>query len=250
MLEDVYNSARLAAGYAFDRPPVHQHIIAAIRTHLHAPIGRALDVGCGAGLSTAVLEPLARLVVGVEPARVMLTHHGRVAPRAQFVAGRAEHLPFSTGTFDLLTAAGSINYTDAASFLGEAARVLGSGGRLVIYDFSEGRRFRDSTALSEWYAAFERRYPEVPGYAMDARRLPFGDHGFGLETYEELEVAVPMSSESYLRYAMSGTRVEARIAAGADETAIRGWCASTLEGVFEHRSRDVLFDGYALVATK
>lgn len=66
--------------------------------------GRALDVGCGAGLSTAALAPLARQVIGLEPISAMLAHRQTVAPRAAFVIGQAERLPFPAGSFDLVAA--------------------------------------------------------------------------------------------------------------------------------------------------
>ena len=53
--ESIYESLRLAAGYAYDRPPVHRCIIQRAGEYLGITGGRqrALDVGCGAGLSTA-----------------------------------------------------------------------------------------------------------------------------------------------------------------------------------------------------
>ena len=82
--ESIYNSPRLAAGYAYDRPAIHERIIDAAREHLPITnrLGRALDVGCGAGLSTAALESLAETVIGLEPVHAMLAHSRVVAPRA------------------------------------------------------------------------------------------------------------------------------------------------------------------------
>ena len=243
---NIYDSPRLAAGYAYSRPPVHQHIVQAIRARLRIArsIDSALDVGCGAGLSTAALHSVARFVVGLDPVPTMLTHRRNVAPHARFVVGSAERLPFPDETFDLLTAAGSINYTDPSVFLPEAARVLESHGVLTIYDFSQGRRFRENNRLHEWYLAFERRYPAQAGYALDVRRLPFAQFGLRLDAYQELEVAVSMSLESYLPYAMSETGVEIAISSGITEADIRDWCGTTLEPVFAGQSHDVLFDAY------
>ena len=109
-MASVYDSERLAVGYAFDRPPVHEQILRSARLARRAD--RALDVGCGAGLSTAALAPLARQVVGLEPVPAMLAHRRTVAPRARFVIGRAEWLPFPAESFDLVAAAGSLNYAD------------------------------------------------------------------------------------------------------------------------------------------
>ena len=128
--ESIYDSPRLAAGYAYDRPAIHERIIDAAREHLHITnrLGRALDVGCGAGLSTAALESLAETVIGLEPVHAMLAHSRVIAPHALFVVGRAERLPFSAGAFDLIAAAGALNYVDVDLFLGEAVRVLAPGG--------------------------------------------------------------------------------------------------------------------------
>jgi ubiquinone/menaquinone biosynthesis C-methylase UbiE len=100
---------------------------------------RALDVGCGAGLSTAALTPLARQVIGLEPISAMLTYRQAVAPRARFVLGQAERLPFPARSFDLVAAAGSLNYTDLPAALAEVSRVLTRDGTFLLYDFSTGQ---------------------------------------------------------------------------------------------------------------
>jgi ubiquinone/menaquinone biosynthesis C-methylase UbiE len=81
-------------------------------------------VGCGAGLSTAALVPLARQVIGLEPVSAMLVHRQAVAPHSRFVIGQAERLPFAVRSFDLVAAGGSLNYADLPSALAEVARVL------------------------------------------------------------------------------------------------------------------------------
>lgn len=250
MTSALYNSPRVAAGYAFARPPVHERVLHAIRDRVAAGgrVGRALDVGCGAGRSTAALVPFANAIVGIDPAAAMLAHRRSVAPGALFVVGNAERLPFAARAFDLATAAGSINYTDPASTLKEVARVLAPGGTLVIYDFSAGRRSAGGTALEEWYSEFDRRHPDSPGYAMDVRNLPFDACGLRLDAYEELQVPIPMSLASYLQYAMSETRVELAISRGARDAEIRDWCRRTLVDVFGDAAHEVIFDAYAACA--
>jgi SAM-dependent methyltransferase len=244
--ESIYDSPRLAAGYAFGRPPVHQHILETVGKHIHTTVRpeRALDVGCGAGLSTAPLEPLAETVVGLEPVPTMLTHSRVVAPSALFLVAPAERLPFSAGVFDLMTAAGSLNYADLSLFLPDAARVLAPGGLLAIYDFSAGRRLRGNDLLDKWYTSFERRYPPPPGHSLDVRGLAYARARLRLEAYEEFEVATPMTLSSYLRYAKSETNVELAISRGVPEAEIHNWCRSTLEEVFDDEPREVLFDAY------
>ncbi|MGH3210310.1 MAG: class I SAM-dependent methyltransferase, partial [Trebonia sp.] len=95
-MASVYDSERLAAAYARDRPPIHEQILRSARLGRRAD--RALDVGCGAGLSTAALAPLAGRVIGLEPVPTMLAHRRAVAPDASFVIGQAERLPFAAGS--------------------------------------------------------------------------------------------------------------------------------------------------------
>lgn len=242
----LYDSPRLAAGYAFDRPPVHRRIIETIRAipGVNAPRRRALDIGCGAGVSTAALAALAESVVGLEPVPSMLAHCRDVAPQAAFLVGQGERLPFSDDVFDLITAAGAVNYMDLDLFLPEVARVLAPDGLLIIYDFSAGRRLRDDSTLDEWYAEFERRYPSPPGYALNVRELPWQASGLRLDGCDEFEIALPMTLASYLPYALSETSVEAAISRGIPEAEIHDWCLRTLTPIFGEHPRDVLFDGY------
>jgi SAM-dependent methyltransferase len=244
---DIYNSARLAAGYAFSRPPVHPRVVQRIAAH-HGLRGRrllrALDVGCGAGQSTAALAAIAGSVVGLERAEAMLVHCRAVAPGATFVVGQAEHLPFPDGSFDLVTAAGSLNYTDRDRSLAEIARVLASTGVLAIYDFSSGRRCRDAATLDAWFAAFEERYPFPPGYAMDVQALDYARSGLRLAAYEPFEVAVPLTREAYLAYVLSEANVERAIASGVPEADIVTWSRRTLAPVFGLSRLAVLFSGY------
>lgn len=244
----LYNSPRLAAGYARSRPPVHARIIDVVRRRFgelgieHA--GLALDLGCGVGLSTSALAPLAARVVGLEPALPMLAHHAEVAPHACFVAARAEELPFRDSAFDLIAAAGSLNYTDLALVLPEAARVLDADGAFIIYDFSAGRRLVDDPRLDRWFASFEQRYPFPPGYAMEVRELGFADAGLRLVRFEEFHVAVPMTAEAYAAYAMSEMNVEQAVASGVPQETIAVWCRSTLDPIFGDLARNVMFDAY------
>ena len=249
--EAIYASARMAAGYAFNRPAVHPRIVERIRgdRRIERPFTRALDIGCGAGLSAAALEPLAAIVVGLEPERGMLAHRRAVAPLASFVAARAEQLPFAAASFGLVTAAGALNYVDLEAFLPELARVLTSRGLMVIYDFSAGRRLEDDGALDAWYAEFERRYPPKPGYDMDVRAIGFEPAGLRLEAIEPFTVSVPMTAAQYVAYAMSESGVELAVAGGTSEAEIEAWCTSTLSSILDERPRDVLFDAYAAYVT-
>jgi hypothetical protein len=141
----------------------------------------------------------------------------------------------------LITAAGSLNYTDLARALAEAQRVLTKDGVLVIYDFSQGRTFRDSPALDEWFIEFICRYPPPEeGVELDPRSLA----GFALKDYEDFEIGLGLGPEFYLECALTETNVAHAVRSGVPRTEIRAWCAASLRPVFQGGAREVLFRGY------
>jgi len=245
---EIYDSQRLAHGYAFLRPPVHPRVLALVAEdlHLEAPVARALDIGAGAGLSTAALAPLARLAVGVEPNVEMLAYSGQVAPSAAFIAARAEALPFAGPSFDLVTAAGSLNYVDLDVFLPHVAELLTPDGALVVYDFSSGRTVRNAPRLEHWFAAFEARHPYPGGYHFDLARLESQAAGLRIEHRRDFVIGLPLSASAYLEYMLTESNVEQALAHGADEAALRAWCRAGLAPIFADGTREVLFEGYVV----
>jgi SAM-dependent methyltransferase len=243
-MTSVYDSERLAAAYAFDRPPIHERILRSARLDRQAD--RALDVGCGAGLSTAALAPPARQAVGLEPIPTMLAHRRTIAPHASFVIGRAEQLPFAAGSFDLVSAAGSLNYADLPSALAEIARVLSGDGRFLLYDFSVGRRSASGDELADWFVSFEQRFPWPPGWLpLDVRELPLAAYGLRLLDHTDVEIRLPMAFDAYLRYMLSEVNVDNAIARGAcSAEEARDWCRGTLEAVFAAGEVTVIIPGY------
>lgn len=103
---------------------------------------RVLDVGAGTGIFTRAW-PIwgATQVVGVDPSLAMVTEARRVGlpPQAQLVMGRAEHLPFVTGTFDAAWLSAVIHQVaDTTACARELARVLTPGGRVYLRGFFAG----------------------------------------------------------------------------------------------------------------
>lgn len=238
----------LAAGYALARPAIHPLIIERIDRHLQPvrKIARALDVGCGSGLSTGPLDRLAAQTFGVDVAESMLRWTSTIAPHAHFAAAGAEALPFRTASIGLITAAGSLNYADLDLFFPEAARVLTPGGVLVVYDFSPGRSFADSVSLDEWFSDFMLRYPAPPGEAreLDPQRLGQLARSFRVRSHEDFEIGLALSPERYLGYVLTETNVAYALRNGLALEEVRSWCEDALAPVFDKRSREVLFRGY------
>ena len=136
-------------------------------------------------------------------------HRRQVAPSAAFVVGKAERLPFAPASFDLVTAAGAINYTDLDVSFPEVARILTGDGCFVIYDFSAGRRFADrrhlaSSGTRNSTGAIRKRLAIISTSSVFPTR---SGASRSMPAFRAFEVSVPMTADSYLRYAMSETRV-------------------------------------------
>lgn len=240
----LYNSERMATAYAFTRPPVHRHIVERISRYcsLAGPVTSALDIGCGAGASTAALATLAKRVVGLERYASMLKYAGNIAPKAEFHVGRAEALPFEPNAFDLVTSAGVLNYTDVDATLSEVGRVMSVRGVFVPYDFSAGRRLREDKRLSEWHTDFRLRFPSPPGYTLDLRILNYAKHSLVLDEYEEFEVGIPMSLAEYVNYTVGGAGVENALSNGQSEFEIRRYIEDCVKSIFAGGPREVIFE--------
>jgi SAM-dependent methyltransferase len=234
-----FEQAGMAAGYARFRPPVHRKILE-LALGPGTAFQRALDVGCGAGVSTHALAGFADFAVGMEPVASMLPGN------PGYFAGAAEAIPVHAGSIDLITAAGSLNYADLDLFFLEAARVLRADGRLLVYDFEPGRSFRDSTKLDEWFRAFVARYPWPPheGRELNPEILSNLATGFRLEHQQRFEIAIRLARAFYLEYMLTETNVAFAMSEGVAREEIRSWCAKTLDEFWQEGDRGILFRGY------
>jgi ubiquinone/menaquinone biosynthesis C-methylase UbiE len=249
----IYNSDRLAHCYANDRPPVHPAICARMFAALRpcrAEVNSALDVGCGAGASTAALVSHSRHVTGVDPFPGMLRHAKERLPTSTFLQGTAEAMPVDSEAFDLVTAAGSLNYADVHLALAEAWRVLSPGGYFAAYDFSSGRVLLEDPLAASCFLSFEQRFPWPKGYPLNLQFLPYQEHALALALYEEFVVELPMSADAYIRYIMSETNVEAAIANGTSEGDARDACRSAFGPLLVREPLTVRFRAVLALAKK
>ena len=96
---------------------------------------RTLDIACGVGRIAAGVSERGGEGWGLEPSQEMLGLSRWLFPaeRVVLVRGIAEALPFRDGSFDRLICQGSLDhFVKPHEFMGEAARVLRPGGRVII----------------------------------------------------------------------------------------------------------------------
>ena len=95
-----------------------------------------LDVGCGAGATTAHLaDDHGLTVTGLDASRERIEQTTAARPDLDFVAGRAEALPFEDASFDAVLCECVLStLDDPAAALAEMARVLRPEGAALLSD--------------------------------------------------------------------------------------------------------------------
>ena len=161
----------------------HFELVAAaydsLRTTDEAPVRRirellpdhpvvGLDLGCGTGRYSRLLQPLladGSLLAASDVSAAMLAEL-RVAPDGALVVPlrcSAEELPIRTASLDLVMAFNSVHHFDLPRFLAETARVLRAGGRLVVYTRTPEQNAR--TIWGRWFPGFTAHEQRLHGEA-------------------------------------------------------------------------------------
>lgn len=169
-------------------------------------LGRLLDIGTGTGRLLEHLAPRVSLGLGIDASPAMLA-----LARARLARKGLDHcrvrradmyrLPLGDGGFDLVVMQMVLHYAeDPAAALGEAARMLSAGGRLVIIDLAAHRR-RDLVAR------FAHRWPGFTDAAItDWTRIA------GLRLEEGRELALALSVRLWMARPLAPAAAEPALA--------------------------------------
>ena len=230
-----FSPASAAERYAKGRPFFHPLVAGRIKEFfgLEGPLARALDVGCGTGLSTAALRGLAAGVVGVDASAAMVAHAPRRAG-VTYVVADAERLPFGEGVFDLMTVSQVLHWLDRDKFFEGARRVLRAGGRLVVYDnYFAGGPQGDEEFLRWHRGSYLERYPSPQRAWANLTAEDAAREGFSLLAHESLPNEIGFTVEGLADYLLTQSNVIAAVEGGregADEA--RRWIVGTTRPLF------------------
>ena len=132
-----------------------------------APVQSVIEIGSGTGAFLAVASERFPRVVGVDIAMRWLhlsrrRFLDRGLPAPLLVCACAEALPFPDGAFDLAFTAATLELTrDPGQAMGECARVLGPGGRLLL-NTSNRFSLASEPHVHLWGVGFLPRRWQVP----------------------------------------------------------------------------------------
>lgn len=152
-----------------------------------------LDLGCGHGIVAGELaRRTAGIVVGLDSRPSI--HFPSEAPKAWWVQGSAEALPFHDAAFDLILAENTLLWVaDLCITLAEAARVLASGGALVALepDYGGMLEWPELGLRKLWLEGLTRAGADP----LVGRKLPGTLEALGLEVWCELQ-GIPQPAQS------------------------------------------------------
>lgn len=221
-MSERYDSAasRYGRWWAPVLEPTALRFLDTVASRLVEPPRRVLDIGTGTGvlaLTAAARWPNARIdaldgsagMLAAARARASATLPNEALDRLEFVAGRAEELPFDDGRFDLVISSFVFQLVSSRPrALAEARRVLRPGGLFAYVTWQDDRtEWRPQTAfddavddlrLEEDEIAEEARSGDIPSPAAaiaQLRRAGFGS----VDAFEEL-LEYRWTAESYLEF--------------------------------------------------
>lgn len=245
-----FDFQRIAEGYK-RRPFLHKQIIDRFKKDVTSQIFLSgLDIGCGAGLSSKALKAICRHVTGTDISKEMITVAREVCEGAEeydFIVSKAEELPDFGKKFDMVTAAGVVQWVDRDLFLRNMSNVMSDHGYLLIYDFWISDKMKDCSAYTVWWHdVYLKEFPrpfrnESVWTEEDAAR-----YGFLMKDQIRHEMEYEFEQDSFIEFMMVQSNVNAKIEGGGNSVkAVRKWFEQSTEPLFQGGKRTAIFDGYS-----
>lgn len=245
-----FDNKRIANGYAKDRPWLHKSVIGQLKTDcgISTPFHNGLDVGCGAGLSTKALKLICDKVTGtdISDEMIQVCKSLYTAPEFTFYTARAEETKPVQTPYDIVTAAGVVNWVDRNKFLENMKLVMAKNSLLVIYDFWISDKMVENDAYTEWYhSLYLPNFPKPPRNEDVWHQKDFPE-GFVMKEQTLYQLQHEFNMDSFVRFMMIQSNVNSQIENGRKtEKEIQNWMETTLEPVFQGNMRTLVFEGYS-----
>lgn len=129
--------------------------------HAHIRSGmKVLEFGCGTGMFSKQLAASGATLTSIDLSPDLVAQAKKESsPNISFVVGDVEALEFPASTFDAVVGSSVLHHVDFVKALGEAFRVLKSGGRIA---FAEPNMMNPQIALQKNIPYVKRRMGDSP----------------------------------------------------------------------------------------
>ena len=245
-----FDYKRIASGYAKDRPFLNSQMIELIEKdmNIQGSFAKGLDVGCGAGLSSKALKMICDRVTGTDISGEMVAAASALYPDPpySFIRSSAEEIEASEDTFDIVTAAGVINWVDEEKFLPNLTKIMKNNGALIIYDFWITDMMQGNAVYTNWWhQSYLQEFPKPPRKENIWTQEMIEPYGFEIKKQKTCFFEYEFEQESFIRFMMLQSNVNAQIEEkGKSPEAVREWFEETLDPVFRGERKILIFEGY------
>lgn len=250
MAQNSFDFQRIAQGYK-DRPFLHKQVIERFqRVVTDRKFARGLDAGCGAGLSSRALKMICSHVTGADISAEMVKAAVEICGDGEgydFIVSKAEEIPSVEGGYDIVSAAGAVQWIAMGAFLQNLREIMCKDGYVLVYDFGISDRMKGKESYTGWWhEAYLKEFPKPfrNEHVWTAEEVkPYGFFMLGQERYE---MEHEFDRDSFIRFMMLQSNVNVKIEGeGRDEEEVRKWFEKSLAPVFGKEKERLIFNGYS-----
>lgn len=249
MNSTLFDHKRIAEGYA-SRPWLHKTVIERVKMDYDTKrsFRNGLDVGCGAGLSTKALKLICEKVTGTDISEAMIHVCQGLYPDFDysFYCSCAENTEIFQEPYDIVTAAGVINWVDKKTFLEAMHRVMVPDGLLLIYDFELSDLMKDGDSYTYWYRnIYLQEFPRPPRNEKVWTQEDVGKN-FVMRKQVNYQMGYEFSLDEFICFMMIQSNVNIQIEEGKKKAnEVHSWMQKTLQPVFKNSTETLFFKGYS-----
>ncbi len=166
-----------------------------------------------------------------------------------FFACTAEEIPCPTIAYDIVTAAGVVQWVKRDAFLRNLYRIMCADGVALIYDFCISDRMADCEAYTLWWhEQYLKEFPKPYRNEQVWTQADVEPAGFTIVNQTPLELPYMFDLDSFIKFMMIQSNVNARIENGEKSTSgVRQWFYETLTDIFDFGKRTAVFTGYSWI---
>lgn len=164
-----------------------------------------------------------------------------------FFPCKAEEVSHPAVPYDIVTAAGVVQWVDRDAFLRNLHRIMCPDGEVLIYDFCNSDRMAGCEAYTAWWhEQYLKEFPKPYRNEQVWTQADVEPAGFRMVKQIPLELSYELDLDAFVKFMMIQSNVNVRIESNersADQ--VRQWFYETLADIFASGKKTVLFTGYS-----